>query len=206
MRIISSLKMTPPHSVCHHECDTCRLTMQIQLGAFDRHRGWTGGCWSAQLISWSFLLQLKRTLAFILFNLTPSFIKVNGGIFWEYLIKKINGDIIKKRHISSSILFSVHRLLGWLQQTPKANTFVNVCFCDNNHPAGAFILLLILLLIIRVASWGQTSPPSNPTSNCPVPKSSFTGGGEGKSQCKRREGKRQTGELCCKNVKSKAIY
>lgn len=54
--------------------------MQIQLGAFDRHWGWTGGCWRAQLISWSFLLQLNRKSPFLL-NLTPSLINQ----FWNVL-------------------------------------------------------------------------------------------------------------------------
>lgn len=66
----------------------------------------------------------------------------------KYLIKKIDCDIIKKGHISSSVLVSVHRLLWRFQQTPQPNAFVHVCLRDNNHPTGAFILLLILLLFL----------------------------------------------------------
>lgn len=126
----------------------------------------------------------------LLFYLTWS--HMNKWLKVRYLIKKIDRDIIKKGHISSSVLLSVHRLLGWFQQTPQPDTFVHVCFCDNNHSPGTFILLLILLLIVRVASRGKTSPSSDPISKRTVSKSSFTGGREGKSQSKRRKGEGQT--------------
>lgn len=108
-----------------------------------------------------------------------------------YLIKKIDCDIIKKGHISSSVLLSVHWLLGWFQQTAEPNTFVHVRFCDYNHPPGAFVLLLILLLLIGVAPRRKTSSSSNPVSDGPVSKSSFSSSGEGKTQSKRWEGERE---------------
>lgn len=110
----------------------------------------------------------------------------------RYLIKKIDCDIIKKGHISSSVPLSVHRLFGRFQETPQADTFVHICFRDNNHPLGAFVLLFVLLLVVRVAPCGHASPPSDPISNCTVPITSSTSGDEGKSQSEWREGERET--------------
>lgn len=118
-----------------------------------------------------------------------------------YLIKEINSDVVEKGHVSASVLLSVHRLLGRLQQTPQAHALVHVRFRDDDHPAGALILLLVLVLLFRVASWRQTSPPAEPTSDRPVPKASFAGGGQGEGERERREGERQAGEFRCGNVR-----
>lgn len=186
------------HSASHQECEMIRclqclwsyhanptwcfwLTLGLDLWALNCSTHWLEFPVVLKQNNWRLFYYIKNNLLFISYSK-----------YGKYLIKKIYRDIIKKGHISSSVFLSVHRLLGWFQQTPQTDTFVHICFSDNYHPPGAFVLLLILLLIVRVASGGQTSSSSNPISNRTIPKSSFTSGGEGKSQSKRREGERQT--------------
>lgn len=112
-----------------------------------------------------------------------------------YLIKKIDGDVIEKGHISPSVSLSVHRLLGRLQKTPQPDALVHVCLCHDDHSPGALVLLLFILLLIGVTSRRQSSPSPDSVSDGAVPKPSFTRGWDGHGE--RRQGERQAGDFCC---------
>lgn len=80
-----------------------------------------------------------------------------------YLIKQIDGDIIKKGHVPPVVaVFFVDGFLRRFQQTPQPYALVNVGLCDDyDLPGGLVVLLFVFLVLIRITACREAPPPAD---------------------------------------------